>query len=183
MLYRENADPVLQVRREDVEMSVLGELVAANESYASGFKKGNLPMPPGRHVAVLTCMDARLDPAKFLGLNEGDAHVIRNAGGRASPDAIRSLIISHKLLGTREFLVIHHTDCGMLTFTNEQLRERLRREHGADASAIDFLPFANLDESVRQDLRTIRSSPFIPKDIPVSGFVYDVRTGRLREVK
>ncbi len=164
-------------------MPVLRELLAANEGYASGFTKGKLPMPPARHVAVLTCMDARLDPAKFLGLAEGDAHVIRNAGGRASPDAIRSLIISHKLLGTREFLVIHHSDCGMLTFTNDQLRERLRREHNADASAIDFLPFTDLDESVRQDVRTIRSTPFIPKDIPVNGFVYDVRTGRLREIK
>lgn len=183
MLHRETADPGLLVQREGVEMSVLRELVTANEQYVSGFKKGNLPMPPGRHVAVLACMDARLDPAKFLGLSEGDAHVIRNAGGRASPDAIRSLIISHKLLGTREFLVIHHTDCGMLTFTNEQLRERLRRDFSADASGIDFLPFADLDESVRQDVRTIHSSPFIPKDIPVSGFVYDVRTGRLREIK
>ena len=164
-------------------MPVLRELLAANEKYAGGFTKGKLPMPPGRHVAVLTCMDARLDPAKFLGLSEGDAHVIRNAGGRASPDALRSLIISHKLLGTREFLVIHHTDCGMLTFTNDQIRELLRREYGADASTIDFLPFSNLDESVRQDVKTIRSSPFIPKDIPVSGFVYDVRTGGLREIK
>jgi carbonic anhydrase len=163
-------------------MSVLRELLTANERYASDFKKGNLPMPPGRHVAVLTCMDARLDPAKFLELNEGDAHVIRNAGGRASQDAIRSLVISHTLLGTNEFLVIHHTDCGMLTFTNEQLRERLRRGLDADASAIDFLPFPDLDESVRQDVAAIRSSQFLPKGIPVSGFVYDVRTGRLRQV-
>jgi carbonic anhydrase len=127
-------------------------------------------------------MDARLDPAKALGLEEGDAHVIRNAGGRASPDALRSLIISHKLLGTREFLVIHHTDCGMLTFTNEQLREQLRRDLDADASTIDFLPFSDLDESVRQDVAAIRTSPLIPTDIPVSGFVYDVGIGRLREV-
>jgi carbonic anhydrase len=164
-------------------MSLLQELVAANERYAAEFKKGTLPMPPARHFAVLTCMDARLVPARFLGLDEGDAHVIRNAGGRASEDAIRSLIISYKLLGTREFLVIHHTDCGMLTFTNDQLRGQLRRDLNADASAIDFLPFPDLDESVRQDVKTIRSSALIPKDIPVSGFVYDVRTGRLREVK
>jgi len=164
-------------------MAELPSLLAANERYAADFTKGDLPMPPGRHVAVLTCMDARLDPAKALGLQEGDAHVIRNAGGRASEDALRSLVISHKLLGTREFLVIHHTDCGMLTFTNEQLREQLRRDLGADASGIDFLPFSDLDESVRRDVATVRSSPLIPKDIPVTGFVYDVRTGRLREVR
>jgi carbonic anhydrase len=164
-------------------MPGLPELLTANERYAAGFTKGNLPMPPGRHVAVLTCMDARLDPAKFLGLGEGDAHVIRNAGGRASEDAIRSLIISYKLLGTREFLVIHHTDCGMLTFTNAQLQEQLRRDLAADASTFDFLPFTDLDESVHRDVKTIRSSPFIPKDILVSGFVYDVRTGHLREVR
>ncbi|MGI8551136.1 MAG: beta-class carbonic anhydrase [Dehalococcoidia bacterium] len=163
-------------------MPVLPDLLAANERYAAGFRKGDLPMPPARQVAVLTCMDARLIPARFLGLEEGDAHVIRNAGGRASEDALRSLIISAKLLGTREFVVIHHADCGMLTFTNEQLRAQLRQDLGADASAIDFLPFADLDASVRQDVQTIRSSPLLPKDISVSGFVYDVRTGRLREV-
>lgn len=139
-------------------------------------------MPPKRKVAVLTCMDARLDPAKFLGLEEGDAHVIRNAGGRASDDAIRSLTISHELLGTREFVVIHHSDCGMLTFTNEQLREKLENDVGADASDFDFLPFADLEESVRVDVASIRSSPLIPPEIPVSGFVYEVATGRLREI-
>ena len=164
-------------------MAILDKLLAANERYAAGFTKGHLPMPPGRQVSVLTCMDARLDPAKFLGLEEGDAHVIRNAGGRASEDAIRSLTISHKLLGTREFVVIHHTDCGMETFTNEQLREQLGRDLGADASTVEFLPFTDLDESVRQDVETIRSSPLIPQDIPVSGYVYDVRTGRLRAVR
>jgi carbonic anhydrase len=162
---------------------VLSELLAANERYAADFTKGALPMPPGRHIAVLVCMDARLHPGKFLGLEEGDAHVIRNAGGRASDDALRSLIISHKLLGTREFLVIHHTDCGMLTFTNDQLREQLRRDLNADASAIDFLPFSDLEDSVRQDVQTIRSSPLIPNDIAVSGFVFDVKSGRLREVR
>ena len=164
-------------------MPVLSELLAANEQYVADFTKGNLPMPPARRVAVLTCMDARLDPAKFLGLGEGDAHVIRNAGGRASEDAIRSLIISYKLLGTHEFLVIHHTDCGMLTFTNGQLQEQLRRDLGANASAVDFLPFTDLEESVRHDVKTVRSSPFFPKDIAVSGFVYDCRSGRLREVR
>ena len=164
-------------------MSDVPKLLAANERYAAGFAKGDLPAPPVRKVAVLTCMDARLDPARFLGLQEGDAHVIRNAGGRASEDAIRSLVISYKLHGTREFLVIHHEDCGMLTFTNDQLREQLRRDVGADASSIDFLPFADLDDSVRLDVGTLRSSPLIPQDIPVHGFVYDVRTGRLREVR
>ena len=163
-------------------MPVLLELLAANERYAAGFTKGDLSMPPGRKVAVLTCMDARLHPEKFLGLDEGDAHVIRNAGGRASDDALRSLIISYKLLGTREFVVIHHTDCGMLTFKNDQLRDMLRNDLNADASGIDFLPFSDLDESVRQDVQTIRSSPLIPDDITVSGFVFDVKTGRLREV-
>lgn len=112
-------------------------------------------MPPSTHVAVLTCMDARLHPERFLGLQIGDAHVIRNAGGRASDDAIRSLIISSRLLGTREFLVIHHTDCGMLTFSNDDLRQKLAEEAGADASEIDFLPFADLEESVREDVRRI----------------------------
>ncbi len=163
-------------------MSVVPELLSANERYAATFDKGTLPMPPGRRFAVLTCMDARLHPARFLGLGEGDAHVIRNAGGRASDDAIRSLVISYKLLGTREFVVIHHTDCGMLTFSNDDLRGLLRRDLGADASRIDFLPFSDLDRSVRDDVETIRRSPLIPNDIEVSGFVYDVRSGRLRQV-
>ncbi|HXG36622.1 MAG TPA: carbonic anhydrase [Dehalococcoidia bacterium] len=164
-------------------MSELPQLLAANKVYAASFSKGSLPMPPGRKLAILVCMDARLDPARFLGLEEGDVHVIRNAGGRASPDALRSLIISHKLLGTREFLVIHHTDCGMVTFSNQQLQDQLKRDYNADASDIDFLPFSDLKESVRQDVQTIRSSPFIPKDIPISGFIYDIKTGRLEEVK
>lgn len=164
-------------------MSVRSEMLDANARYAASFTKGALPMPPGRKVAVLTCMDARLDPAKFLGLQEGDAHVIRNAGGRADEDAIRSLVISYKLLGTREFLVIHHVDCGMLTFSNEDLRRQLREDLGADASKIDFLPFSDLDESVRTDVATLRASPLIPKDIPVTGYVYDVRSGKLREIK
>ncbi len=163
-------------------MSVLNELIEANRRFAEGFDKGDLPMPPARHVALLTCMDARLHPEKFLGLEIGEAHVIRNAGGRASGDAIRSLIISTKLLGTREFVVIHHTDCGMLTFTSEELQKRLTEETGADASGIDFLTFADLEESVRDDVRRIRESPFIPDEVPVSGFVYDVRTGQLQQV-
>ena len=163
-------------------MTVTDEFLSANETYASTFEKGDLPMPPGRKTAVLVCMDARIDPAKALGLEEGDAHVIRNAGGLATPDAIRSLIISYKLLGTREFVVIHHTDCGMLTFTNDQIRDQLKQDTGADASAIDFLPFSDVDASVRRDLTAIRSSPLIPNEIPVRGFVYHVESGGLREV-
>jgi carbonic anhydrase len=163
-------------------MSEVQEFQKANEAYASSFSKGNLPMPPGRHVAVLTCMDARLDPARFLGLEEGDAHVIRNTGGRASDDAIRSLTISEQLLGTNEVVVIHHTDCGMLTFSNEDLRKKLKQELNADAEHIDFLPFKNLEQSVRDDVATVKNSPFIPKNIEVSGFIYDVRSGRLLPV-
>ncbi len=163
-------------------MSVLNELLEANNRFAEGFEKGDLPMPPARRVALLTCMDARLHPERFLELEIGDAHVIRNAGGRASDDAVRSLIISSKLLGTREFAVIHHTDCGMLTFTSQELQRRLTEETGADASGIEFLTFADLEESVVEDVRRIRESPFVADDIPVSGFVYDVRTGRLKEV-
>lgn len=163
-------------------MTVTDALVQANKEFAQTFDKGNLPMPPGRHAAVLTCMDARLHPEKFLGLDIGDAHVIRNAGGRASEDALRSLIISSHLLGTNEYLVIHHTDCGMLTFSNEDLQQKLRKETGKDASGIDFLPFSDLEESVREDVRRIQESPFIPEGIPVRGFIYDVRTGRLQQV-
>jgi carbonic anhydrase len=163
-------------------MPVLNELLEANNRFAEGFEKGDLPMPPARQVAVLACMDARLHPERFLGLDIADAHVIRNAGGRASDDAVRSLIISSKLLGTREFAVIHHTDCGMLTFTSQELQKRLTEETGADASGIEFLTFADLEESVVEDVRRIRESPFLADDIPVSGFVYDVRTGRLKDV-
>jgi carbonic anhydrase len=163
-------------------MSEVQEFQKANAAYASSFSKGNLPMPPGRHVAVLTCMDARLDPARFLGLEEGDAHVIRNAGGRASEDALRSLTISEQLLGTNEVVVIHHTDCGMLTFSNEDLRNKLKQELNADAEHVDFLPFKDLEQSVRDDVATIKNSPFIPKNIEVSGFIYDVRSGRLLPV-
>jgi carbonic anhydrase len=164
-------------------MSNVPELLAANERYAERYDLGDLPSEPARRVAILTCMDCRLVPSRFLGLEEGDAHVISNAGGRASEDALRSLIVSYKLLGTREFLVIHHTDCGMAGCTSEQLREQLRRDTGADASGIDFLTFDDLDESVRQDVQTIRESPLIPSEIRVRGFVFDVRDGRLREIR
>lgn len=163
-------------------MAVLDDVRQANEAYAADFTAGALPMPPARQVAVVTCMDARLHPEQFLGFEIGDAHMIRNAGGRVSDDALRSLVISYRLLGTREFIVIHHTDCGMLTFSNEDLRAKLRESPGADASAIDFLPFSDLEASVADDVQTIKDSPLIPDDIPVSGFVYEVETGRLRRV-
>src|SRR6059036_3232980 len=161
-------------------MSVVDEFRKANDAYASSFQKGDLPMPPARHVAVLTCMDARLLPARFLGLEEGDAHVIRNAGGRASDDAIRSLAISQQLLGTREVVVIHHVDCGMLTFSNEQLRAKCKDDLGAAAAAerIDFLPFPDLEQSVRDDVAALRGSPLLRPDTQVAGFVYDVTTGK-----
>src|SRR5947209_2734787 len=145
-------------------------LLNANQQYAETFNHGDLPMPPGRHVAVVTCMDARLHPETILGLDVGDAHMIRNAGGRVSDDALRSLIISSHLLGTNEYLVIHHTDCGMLTFTNDDLRRHLADETGQDASNIDFLPFPDLEESVRDDIARIRESPFLSNEVPVRGF-------------
>lgn len=163
-------------------MSAVSELFDANQRYAADFSHGALPMPPGRKFAVLTCMDARFDPAKALGLSEGDAHVIRNAGGRASDDALRSLIISQQLLGTQEVVVIHHTDCGMLTFNNDDLRGLLTERLAADAGGIDFLPFSDVAQSVRDDVETIRSSPYIAADIPVTGLIYDVRTGHVHEV-
>jgi carbonic anhydrase len=165
--------------------TVAQEFVAANEQYAASFTKGDLPMPPGRKVAVLVCMDARIDPARALGLEEGDAHVIRNAGGRAS-DAIRSLAISQELLGTREVVVIHHTDCGMLTFTNDDICDRLGQSLGAEANAaalrLDFQPFPDVEQSVRDDLAILRKSPLLRKDVPISGYVYDVHTGRISRV-
>ena len=163
-------------------MSVFDEFLSANEQYVQGFDRGDLPMPPRRHVAVLTCMDARLHPEKFLGLDVGDAHVIRNAGGRASQDAIRSLTISERLLGTTEIVVIHHTDCGMLTFQNADLAAKIQADLGVNASDWDFLPFRDLEASVREDVEILRRSPLIPRTIPISGAIYDVRSGRLEEV-
>ncbi len=166
-------------------MPGLSEMLEANKRFSAAFDRsrdGARPMPPARHVAILTCMDAREHPEAFLGLAIGDAHMIRNAGGRASDDAIRSLIISSQLLGTTEFAVIHHTDCGMLTFSNEDLRGKLQEGLGADASGIDFLPFADLEQSVRDDVQRILASPFIAPGIEVSGFIYDVQSGALRQV-
>jgi carbonic anhydrase len=178
----------------------LNEILLANREYASSFDKADLPMPPGRHFAILTCMDARLDPAKYAGLSEGDAHVIRNAGGRASDDAIRSLVISYKLLGTREWFVIHHTDCGMETFTNDIMVDLLNSslktasvdENGwhdcgegpgsAEGKYINWLTIKDQTTSVTEDVIRIKSHPLVPNDIPVYGYIYDVKTGGLIEV-
>src|SRR5262245_56964422 len=182
-------------------MSVRQEVLKANASYEATFgEKGKLTIPPVRHFTILTCMDARLDPAKYAGLSEGDAHVIRNAGGRASDDALRSLVISYKLLGTSEFFVIHHTDCGMLFFTDEVMRNLLAssletaeltptgfRDVGkgpgsAEGEYIDWLTMKDNAASVIADVRRIRNHPLIPKSIPIYGYIYDVRTGALEEV-
>ena len=181
--------------------SILQEVLAANQRYAADFgDKERLAMPPARHFAILTCMDARLDPAKFAGLAEGDAHVIRNAGGRASDDAIRSLVISYKLLGTQEWFVIHHTNCGMEFFTNEVMRGLLANSletaaltekgfqdvgKGPGSRAGEFIEWLTIRDqgrSVRDDVQRIREHPLVPKKITLYGYVYDVKSGRLHEV-
>ncbi|MDZ7828786.1 MAG: carbonic anhydrase [Halofilum sp. (in: g-proteobacteria)] len=178
------------------------EVLKANADYVAQFgDKGDLPMPPGRRFAILTCMDARLDPAKYAGLAEGDAHVIRNAGGRASDDAIRSLVISYKLLGTREWFVIHHTDCGMLTFTGEIMGDLLAssletatidengwHDTGKGPGSVEgrymaWLTFSDNEKSVVEDVKRIREHPLVPGDIPVHGYIYDCGTGELHEVR
>ncbi len=183
-------------------MSVLEEVLDANAAYASDFgAKAELALPPARRFAILTCMDARLDPAKYAGLSEGDAHVIRNAGGRASDDAIRSLVISYKLLGTREWFVVHHTDCGMEFFDNETIGGLLEqsletaeltadgfRDVGAGPGSpvgreIDWLTIPDQAQSVVDDVTRIRHHPLVPAGIPIYGYVYDVRSGRLNEVR
>ena len=163
-------------------MSASDELLRANAKYARNFDRGELSMPPAKRLAIVTCMDARIDPAKAFGLEEGDAHVIRNAGGRAR-EALRSLVISQRLLGTNEIAVIHHTECGMLTFTNPDLHAKVKKDLGADSSHIDFLPFRDLEESIREDVAFLLSSPLIPADVTIRGFLYDVRTGKLSEVE
>ena len=162
-------------------MSVTDELLRNNETYAESFDKGDLPLPPARGVAVVACMDARLDVHKILGLQEGDAHVIRNAGGVITDDEIRSLAISQRLLGTREIILIHHTDCGMLTFTDEELKQQIHEEVGMKPH-FSMESFSDLEEDVRQSMRRIQANPFIPHTESVRGFIYEVETGRLREV-
>src|SRR3954449_13240945 len=162
-------------------MSVTDELVRNAEKYAEQFDKGELPMPPARKVAVVACMDARLIPTKVLGLEEGDAHVIRNAGGVVTEDEIRSLAISQRLLGTEEIILIHHTDCGMLTFTDDQFKRSVEEDTGIKPEWAAEA-FNDLDEDVRQSIARIQASPFIPHKDSVRGFVYEVESGRLREV-
>jgi len=164
-------------------MGIYEENLAANQQYAEKFTLGHLLMPPARKLAVVACMDARLTVEQFLGLKTGDAHIIRNAGGLATEDALRSLIISSHLLGTRTYYVIQHTDCGMLTFTDEKLREKLKTETGHDASHLHFHSFSDVEKSVKKQLQSIRSNRFLPRDIDVHGFIYDVRTGKLREIR
>lgn len=181
---------------------ILNEVLAANRDYVNNFgDKGDLALPPARHFAILTCMDARLDPAKYAGLSEGDAHVIRNAGGRASDDAIRSLVISYKLLGTREWFVIHHTNCGMELFTDEIMRDLLASSlttaslddkglwydtgtgpGSHEAKHISWLTIKGQEESVLEDVLRIRNHPLVPSNIPVYGYIYDCKSGRLIEV-
>jgi len=181
-------------------MTILEEVMTANGKYVAAFgDKGRLAIPPARRFAILTCMDARLDPAKYAGLSEGDAHVVRNAGGRASDDAIRSLVISHKLLGTMEWFVIHHTDCGMELFCDEVMGDLLEDnlatasfdgkqwsnpQHGGGCSAghfIKWLTIKSQEQSVAQDVARIRNHPLVPRNIPIYGYIYDVKTGRLNE--
>ena len=163
-------------------MSVTDSLVRNNESYAESFTGGSLPLPPAKHIAVLACMDARLDVHKILGLAEGDAHVIRNAGGVATDDAIRSLVISQRLLGTNEIVLIHHTDCGMLTFKDDEVKGQIHAEVGI-RPAFALEAFDDLEADVKQSIARIEASPFIPNKKNVRGFVYDVKTGRLNEVR
>jgi carbonic anhydrase len=162
-------------------MSVTDQLLKNNIAFAQSFSKGSLSLPPAKRVAVLACMDARLDVHKILGLQEGDAHVIRNAGGVATEDAIRSLVISQRLLGTNEIVLIHHTDCGMLTFTDDDVKGKIAAEVGIRPH-FALEAFGDLEDDVRQSIARIKSSPFIPNKSSVRGFVYDVKTGRLNEV-
>jgi carbonic anhydrase len=162
-------------------MSVTEELLHNNVAYAESFEKGDLPLPPARGVAVVACMDARLDVHKILGLEEGDAHVIRNAGGVITDDEVRSLTISQRLLGTREIILIHHTDCGMLTFKDDELKAQIHQEVGMKPH-FSMESFSDLEEDVRQSVARIQASPFIPYKESVRGFIYEVETGRLREV-
>ncbi len=162
-------------------MSTTDELLTNAEAYAADFTKGDLPMPPGRKIAIVACMDARLNPYGLLGLNEGDAHVIRNAGGVITDDEIRSLAISQRLLGTEEIILIHHTDCGMLTFTDDEFKRSIQDELGIKPEwAVETFP--DVDEDVRQSVARVNASPFIPNKGSVRGFVYDVHTGKLNEI-
>ena len=164
-------------------MSIIDEVLAANRDYAQSFRLGNLAMPPSRKLAIVACMDARLTVEQMLGLKTGEAHIIRNAGGIVTDDALRSLVISHYLLGTQEFMIVNHTDCGMLTFQDGDLHDRLRRETGTVAiTPAYFGAFPNVEEHVQRQILKLKSHPWVPRQIPVRGFVYDVRSGKLSEV-
>jgi carbonic anhydrase len=164
-------------------MSVIDEVLKANEAYGSQFTLGHLSMPPARKLAIVACMDARMTVEQMLGLHTGDAHIIRNAGGIVTEDALRSLLISHHLLGTQELMIINHTDCGMLTFRDEELRAKLQQATGtATVAPVHFYAFRDLAENVRQQIQKVRSHPWIPRHILVRGFIYDVKTGKLNEV-
>ena len=162
-------------------MATFDELLEHNKRYAQDFNSGELTSPPKRKVAVVTCMDARLHPEKFLGFELGDAHVIRNAGGRVTEDALRSLVISQRMLGTQEVIVIQHTDCGMMSTTDEGIAEKVKEDLGVDTS-LDFLTFENLHESVKSDVNKLRNTALIPDDVPIIGAIYDVKTGKVEEV-
>ena len=164
-------------------MTQLESIKSQNEEYAKSFKHGDLPLPPSKKIAVLACMDARLNVNDLLGLGIGEAHIIRNAGGIATEDAIRSLIISHELLGTEEFFVINHTDCGMLTFSDQDLQKKISEKYNSNASGIVFHSFDDLEENVKKQVDKIRNTPFLLDAASVTGFVYDVRTGRIKEIK
>lgn len=163
-------------------MSYFERFMQANQAYVALHGELNLPIKPKTRVAIVTCMDSRLHVAQALGLALGDAHILRNAGGRVTDDVIRSLVISQQQMGTREIVVLHHTDCGAQTFQNEVFQKQLKQELGVDVSGKDFLPFQDIDESVREDMRLLRESPLIPDDVVISGAVYDVDTGSMREI-
>jgi len=168
---------------EEVFMSVIDDVQRANQRFAEDFRLGHLPMPPAKKLAIVACMDARLTIEPALGLKTGDAHIIRNAGGIVTEDAIRSLLISHYLLGTEEWMIVNHTDCGMLTFKDEELLAKLRAQWDTTAvSPVHFHACRDLEDNVRQQIQKVRSHPWVPREIPVRGFIYDVRTGTLNEV-
>ncbi|MGT2774644.1 beta-class carbonic anhydrase [Streptococcus hyovaginalis] len=164
-------------------MSYFDNFMLANQAYVALHGTAHLPIKPKTKVAIVTCMDSRLHVAQALGLALGDAHILRNAGGRVTDDMIRSLVISQQQLGTREIVVLHHTDCGAQTFTNPAFHEQLYRDLGVDVSDMDFLPFINIENSVREDMQKLKDSPLIPEDVVINGAIYDVDTGRMTEVK
>jgi carbonic anhydrase len=163
-------------------MGIVDEVLEANRRYAESFAKGDLPAPPARRFVIVTCMDARIDPMKVAGLDEGDAHVLRNAGAIVTDDVLRSLVVSHMLLGTQVALVIGHTGCGLEAVTDEQLRQRLAAERGVDASTVEFHAFPQVHDRVRESVRRVHESPLLPDSYTATGFVYDVRSGRLEPV-